>query len=46
MLHLIDNSASRRSFLSVGSLALGGLALQKFLRAEDAVKQLGGVARD
>mgnify|MGYP001268486058 FL=1 len=46
MLHLIDNLASRRSFLSVGSLALGGLALPKFLRAEDAVKQLGGVARD
>ena len=46
MLHLIDNSASRRSFLSVGSLALGGLALPQFLRAEDAVKQLGGVARD
>ena len=46
MLQLIDNSASRRSFLSVGSLALGGLALPQFLRAEDAVKQLGGVARD
>ena len=46
MLQLIDNSASRRSFLSVGSLALGGLALPQFLRAEDVVKQLGGVARD
>ena len=46
MLQLIDNSATRRSFLSVGSLALGGLALPHFLRAEQAVKQLGGVARD
>jgi uncharacterized protein (DUF1501 family) len=46
MLHLTDNSPSRRSFLSVGSLALGGLTLPHFLRAQDAVKQLGGVAKD
>jgi len=46
MLHLTDNSPSRRSFLSVGSLALGGLALPQFLRAQDALQKLGGVAKD
>jgi len=46
MLHLTDNSPSRRDFLSVGSLALGGLALPQFLRAQDALQKLGGVARD
>ena len=46
MLHLTDNSVSRRSFLSVGSLALGGVALPDLLRAQEAVKQLGGVAKD
>ena len=46
MLHLTDNSASRRNFLSVGSLALGGLSLPQLLRAKDAVKQAGGVVKD
>ena len=46
MLHLTDNSVSRRSFLSVGSLALGGVALPDLLRAQETVKQLGGVAKD
>jgi hypothetical protein len=46
MLHLTDNSASRRSFLSVGSLALGGLSLPRLLQAKDAVKEAGGVVKD
>ena len=46
MLHLTDNSVSRRSFLSVGSLALGGVALPDLLRAQETVKNLGGVAKD
>lgn len=46
MLHLTDNSVSRRSFLSVGSLALGGMALPDLLLAQETVKQLGGVAKD
>jgi hypothetical protein len=46
MLHLTDNSLSRRNFISVGSLALGGLALPEFLRAEDALKSAGGLAKD
>lgn len=46
MLHLTDSSPSRRNFLSVGSLALGGLALPEFLRAQDALQKLGGVAKD
>ncbi|MGE4550348.1 MAG: DUF1501 domain-containing protein [Opitutales bacterium] len=36
----------RRDFLSVGSLALGGLSLPQFLRAEEAVKSIGGLAKD
>ena len=36
----------RRDFLSVGSLALGGMSLPQFLRAEQAVKSLGGLAKD
>ena len=46
MLHLTDNSTSRRSFLSVGSLALGGLSLPQLLQAKDAVKEAGGVVKD
>ena len=46
MLHLTDYSVSRRSFLSVGSLALGGVAWPDLLRAQETVKQLGGVAKD
>ncbi|MBC8326088.1 MAG: DUF1501 domain-containing protein [Verrucomicrobia subdivision 3 bacterium] len=46
MLHFTDNSTCRRNFLSVGSLALGGLALPEFLQAQDALQKLGGVAKD
>jgi hypothetical protein len=46
MLRLTENNFSRREFLSVGSLALGGLTLPQLLRAQDVVKRLGGVARD
>ena len=46
MLHLTDNSIDRRSFLSVGSLAMGGLTLPQLLRAEDALKSAGGVVKD
>ena len=46
MLRLTENNFSRREFLSVGSLAMGGLALPHLLQAQDAIKQLGGVARD
>jgi len=46
MLRLTENSFSRREFLSVGSLALGGVALPHLLRAQDAINQLGGVAKD
>ena len=46
MLHLTDNSTSRRNFLSVGSLALGGLSLPQLLQAKDAVKQAGGIVKD
>jgi len=46
MLHLCDNSISRRSFLSVGSLALGGLSLPQFLQAQDALKSAGGLVKD
>ncbi len=37
---------NRRDFLSVGSLALGGLSLPQFLRAEEALKSVGGLAKD
>jgi|TARA_B100001964_G_scaffold227811_1_gene278227 hypothetical protein len=40
------SSLKRRDFLSVGSLALGGLSLSQFLRAEEDVKSLGGLAKD
>ena len=46
MLRLTENNFSRREFLSVGSLALGGLTLPHLLQAQDAIKQLGGVAKD
>jgi len=46
MLHLTDKSINRRSFLSVGSLAMGGLTLPQLLRAEDALKSAGGVVKD
>jgi len=46
MLRLTENNFSRREFLSVGSLALGGLTLPHLLQAQDAINQLGGVAKD
>ena len=46
MLHLTDNSLNRRSFLSVGSLAMGGVTLPQLLRAQDALKQAGGLVKD
>ena len=46
MLRLTENNFNRREFLSVGSLAMGGLALPHLLQAQDAIKQLGGVAKD
>ena len=46
MLRLTENNFSRREFLSVGSLALGGVTLPHLLQAQDAIKQLGGVAKD
>ncbi|MSU41263.1 MAG: DUF1501 domain-containing protein [Pedosphaera sp.] len=45
MLHLTHPN-TRRNFLSVGSLALGGLALPQLLRAQEAIKQSGGVVKD
>ncbi len=41
-----NNALGRRDFLSVGSLALGGMSLPQFLRAEEAVKSFGGLAKD
>ena len=46
MLGLKANRFSRREFLSVGSLGLGGLALPQLLQAESAIKQAGGLAKD
>ena len=41
-----DSSFGRRDFLRVGSLGLGGLSLPDFLRAEEALKSVGGIAKD
>ncbi len=41
-----DSSFGRRDFLRVGSLGLGGLSLPDFLRAEETLKSVGGIARD
>ncbi|MEC7811349.1 MAG: DUF1501 domain-containing protein, partial [Verrucomicrobiota bacterium] len=46
MLGFRANHWSRREFLSVGSLGLGGLALPDLLRAEPGGKKAGGLARD
>ena len=46
MLGLKTNPWSRREFLSVGSLGMGGLALPDLLRAEEAVKKAGGLVKD
>ncbi len=45
MLHLKDPE-TRRRFLSVGSLAMGGLALPQLLRAQAALRKAGGVVKD
>ena len=41
-----DSYLGRRDFLRVGSLGLGGLSLPDFLRAEEALKTVGGIAKD
>ena len=41
-----DSYLGRRDFLRVGSLGLGGLSLPDFLRAEEALKSVGGIAKD
>ncbi len=41
-----DSYLGRRDFLRVGSLGLGGLSLPDFLRAEEALKAVGGIAKD
>jgi len=41
-----DSGLGRRDFLRVGSLGLGGLSLPDFLRAEEALKSVGGIAKD
>ncbi len=46
MLGLKEGHLKRRSFLQLGSLALGGVTLPQFLRAEEAVKATGGLAKD
>ena len=40
MLRLTENNFNRREFLSVGSLAMGGLALPHLLQAQDAIKAM------
>ena len=46
MLDFTSDQLHRRNFLSVGSLALGGLSLPDILRAEKVIKQAGGLTRD
>ena len=46
MLELTTRNLYRRSMLSVGSLALGGLTLPRLLQAKEAVRQRGGVVKD
>ena len=41
-----DSYLGRRDFLRVGGLGLGGLSLPDFLRAEEALKTVGGIAKD
>ena len=41
-----DSFLGRRDFLRVGSLGLGGLSLPDFLRAEETLKTVGGIAKD
>ena len=41
-----DSGLGRRDFLRVGSLGLGGLSLPDFLRAEETLKSVGGIAKD
>ncbi len=46
MTKFTDSYLGRRDFLRVGSLGLGGLSLPDFLRAEEALKTVGGIAKD
>lgn len=46
MLELTTRNLQRRSMLSVGSLALGGLSLPQLLQAQEAVRRSGGVVKD
>lgn len=46
MTKFTDSGLGRRDFLRVGSLGLGGLSLPEFLRAEEALKSVGGIAKD
>ena len=46
MLDFTTPNLNRRSMLSVGGLALGGLTLPDLLRAQEAVRNAGGVVRD
>ena len=46
MLDFTTPNLNRRNMLSVGGLALGGLTLPDLLRAQDAVRNAGGVVRD
>ena len=46
MIDFTTPNLNRRNMLSVGGLALGGLTLPDLLRAQDAVRNAGGVVRD
>ena len=46
MLNLTTPHLHRRSMLSVGTLGLGGMNLAQLLKAEEAVKNAGGLVRD
>jgi hypothetical protein len=45
-LTFMHQKVGRRNFLKVGGLALGGMTLPQFLRAEEALKSFGGLAKD
>ena len=46
MLNLTTSHLHRRNLLSVGTLGLGGINLAQLLKAQEAVKEAGGVVRD
>ena len=41
-----ESRINRRSFLQIGGLALGGVSLPQFLKAEEAAKAAGGLTKD